>query len=109
MHKVLKTFRYSPDGVRVVTLSEGDECEISASVADGLAAEGFIGPVGAAPAPDAPSAFDPAAADTYTSCTRAAMRASSSYAATITVSASVGSPSSGDAPYLRAHNAASNG
>ncbi len=63
MHKVLKTFRYSPDGVRVVTLFEGDECEISASVADGLAAEGFIGPVGVAPAPPASEAFDPSTAD----------------------------------------------
>ena len=61
MHKVLKSFRYSPDGVRVVNLSEGDECEISASVADGLTAEGYIGPVGM---PDpAPDAFDIETAD----------------------------------------------
>ncbi|MFL7901569.1 hypothetical protein ACJ41P_10580 [Azospirillum argentinense] len=59
MHKILKGFPYSPDGVRVVPLAEGDEAEIRAELVDGLAADGFIGPTGATVA----SAFDPATAD----------------------------------------------
>ncbi len=42
MHKILKTFPYSPDGVRVVTLGEGSEHEIRADLVEGLTAAGYI-------------------------------------------------------------------
>lgn len=58
MHKILKSFPYSHDGVCIVQLREGDEADFRAELVAGLMADGLIGPVGAATI----QALDPAAA-----------------------------------------------
>lgn len=63
MHKILKAFPYSPDGVRVVLLVQGDKHEIRSDLVSGLKAAELIGPIDAmpgAPEGDAPAAGAPA-------------------------------------------------
>lgn len=61
MYKILKGFPYSPDGVHVVQLHEGDEAEIRAELASGLETDGLIGPIGEAATTIV--GFDPSSAD----------------------------------------------
>jgi hypothetical protein len=42
MYEILKPFNYSPDGVTVVRYQAGETQPVSADLAPGLIAEGFI-------------------------------------------------------------------
>ena len=64
MHKVLKAFPYSHDGLKVEALSAGAEADIRADLVSGLEEAGFIRPVDAkAPPVNFQTDFDPATAE----------------------------------------------
>ncbi len=44
MHKVLKPFPYSHDGIKTEMLAEGAQREFQPDLVDGLVAAGLIGP-----------------------------------------------------------------